>query len=370
MKKRFLLLLSFILLCMVVVPVHAAVLKSSDSLSVNAPIDDDAILSGNTVALNQRVMGETVIMGSTITVTATPQRSLVIGGNTITDTAGSTYNAFFFGNTVHLSGHYERDVYVASQQLVIDPGTVIDGSLQSVSSDVTLNGTIKGNVLLHSEQVVSKADVHGDLGGTISYLEFQGGSIGGNVVYHSDVDAATPEKAHITGHLERDTTPFSFPNWLASTLASILFVLFVILLTPKRTREIYVSVGENRLRNIVLGLAVIILVPAVIAILFVTGVGSSVAILILALYVAVLSFALAYTMFVVGTAFLQRLPVSLSNPMLANLLAGAVGVLIFSLVGLIPYVGALAVALVGTIVFIWVVGALAHVSFTNQYLES
>jgi len=369
MKKRFLLLLSFLLLFVVVMPVHAAVLKSGNSLSINQPIQDDAVLSGNSVALNSQVLGDTLIMGSTVTVSATPKRSLIVAGNTITDTAGSIYNAFFFGNTVHLSGHFQRDVYIVAEQVTIDPNTTVDGSVQIAASEITLNGTIKGNVLLHSEQVTSKAAVGGDFGGTISYLEFQGGSVAGNVVYNSDTDAVTPNKAHIVGRLERDTPPFSLGDWIASTLASILFVLFVLLLTPKRTRELAVAVHQNRLRNVIIGLLVIFGAPFLITVLFVTGVGSIVALLILALYVAMICFSAAYTAFIVGVSLLRRLPLALPNQTFATVLAGILGVLFFTVIGLIPYLGSLVVALVGVVVFIWVVGALTYISFTNEYLE-
>jgi hypothetical protein len=230
----------------------------------------------------------------------------LVAVNSPADVAGTVRDTLVIVNqTATLSGEVGRDVVVANGTLRLEPTARIGGDV------VLINGSL------------DQAD---------------GAVIGGSVVERSG--------ASIGAEFNRVTAAVSFVAWLGMTLLVVLVALGWVAIGGRQLSEIAGLLGARP--GLAAGAALIfwILLPIVVIIAFISVIGVPLGIALL-LVVAPLLWTLGYV--TTGTrlgffiADLRHTAPNLAHPYLDALL----GVVIFQLIGLIPFVGGLVVALAG-----------------------
>ncbi len=127
-------------------PLGADVVGAGGTVSIQAPVLGDALLAGGTVTvkkaiagdvratageffLDAPVSGDLMIAAGTITASSTAKDTHMAGG--VIRLSGSGGNVTIYGADVYLSGTLKGDVtVVASDRLVVEEGTRIEGSLK------------------------------------------------------------------------------------------------------------------------------------------------------------------------------------------------------------------------------------------------
>jgi hypothetical protein len=339
---------------------HAATLRTGEEhISLPSLTTGDAFLVGQDVMVDQVVSGELVVAGKNITVKTAPTRSMVIAGQTVVVSGGSGYNTIIAGDTVTLSGTYAHDVYVMASHLILEPETHINGTLEAAVSGATLAGTIDGSVVINGISVTSTAAIAGNVNGDISLLTFEGGSIGGNLTYASQTDATNLSKVSIKGTTSRTTPQRSGGFGLVELLSSLLFIAFVVIVTPRHAREIFSAVKDGWGRNWVIGFCTLIFMPLLAALFMATLIGWKVALLLMGFYALVMLIAGAYGAIVVGEWVLQAGNVKFTLPSLIQrtILVGFLGALILAILGSVPLVAFIVAVVFGVGVVVPVLGS-------------
>lgn len=322
-------------------PASAAVIKGADSLTSNEVISDDAFLAGNTLNIQEAVEGELFAAGQTVSVSGMPGRSIFAAGNTVELTAGSSYNSYLAGSVVKLSGTYKHDIYVFAGDLTIAPGTIIEGELHAFANNVTLAGTIDGDATIEATTLTSDAVIGGSLTGTIRNLTFTGGSIGGDLKYTSKDEATGKALVTVGGMTQRyEPATQGQNNWniFLDFLATLLFIAFVLLISPRRSRDAQHMLEKGWGRSLAIGAVATIAIPGITLLFFSTIIGWRVAVVMLALYVVLLMVSGVYGMFALG----KQVTKSISHPFFRAqgnwpmFVTAAIGALIVAILTAVP----------------------------------
>lgn len=377
-KKRFTtLFLGFILLFpFLFTPVYAAdnAINGSVILEKNTIVNHDYFASGNSVSLHGTVNGDVYLFGGTINVDG------VVNGD-----------LFAFGGTVNIGGEIKNDLRVAGGTVVVNGkvggnilsggGTVtfskdsnITGSLIAGGGEITLDTPISKTVWLGSGQIIINSNLKSDVnigGGNIT-LDSDA-QVGGNLNYWSDSQIKILQGASVSGvvtqnqpnqAIEKDRlhpffSGFGFIVKLVSTLNLIIIGLLLLHFLPKKTLLVSLEIEKKPLASLGWGIGLIIILGVLSFILTVSLFGLPLGLLLglgtlIGLYLA--------TIFV-SLWLGRKLFTSLDRPNRYNW-ALIVGVILFEVISLLPFVGTL-LKVIGIVISF---GALLRVE-RDTYLE-
>ena len=325
----------------------AAYTQAGNSIDVSQSVNDDAYVAGSTVSITAPVHGELFTAGQSVTVTDSVDRNIFAAGNTVTVNHGAAHNAFVAGNTVTLSGTYGHDVFAAGSSVIVESGTVIQGTLYAAGQSVVLHGTVNGDVRASASTFTSDAVIGGSFTGYVQDLTFTGGTVNGDVSYRSDKDAAGLSMVTVKGSTTRstptsaETSSFSKSNEGFNAFSAffrflglMLMGALLILLMPKKVQLLADDVRSNWGASLGWGLAGFIGGPLVAMLAFMTFIGWPVGLIVLAVWLIELFLAAIF-----GTITLGALIMRMKAPNWWTALAvGALAVVIFTS---LPAVGGL-----------------------------
>jgi cytoskeletal protein CcmA (bactofilin family) len=253
------------------------------------------------------------------------------GGNiTLTRAASVGRGAAFFGGNITVDGR-------------------VDGDLKATAQKITIDGEVRGNARLSGETI--ELGPRARIGGAVTYSspselkKAEGATIAGVVT--REQDGARPGRPGAGRSWERS---YSGPSWvgvLMSFLALLAVAAIFILAVPRFGDEASRRIQSSPGMALAVGFAAAVAVPVLAVLLFVTILGIPLGIALLALYPALLLGG-----FVVGVLFVARLLVRAMRkepPRTFGASMGyfAVALVLMLLVGTVPFVGALALALLG-----------------------
>jgi hypothetical protein len=242
--------------------------------------------------------------------------------------------------TVDLASSESVDTLVAVNSPATVAGSVRD-TLVIVNQDATVSGEVGRDVVVWNGSL--HLDPTARIGGNVVLVnsalsQADGAVIAGQVTQRSG--------AEIGAELNRATALVSFVTWLGMTL---LFVVVALVWAAIGGSQLSRSAGLLGARPELAALAAIIfwiVVPILVAVAFATVIGIPIGLALLVVVVPLL-WGLGYV--TTGTrlgfffADLRHVTPDLAHPYLAAVL----GVVVFQLVGLIPFVGGIVVALAG-----------------------
>ena len=282
---------------------------------VSGPVDADVGIFGGTVQLMSPVKGDIRIAGGTLSVTSTVAGDFILaGGNVhIVEGARAEGDAIVGGGSIRIEGD-------------------IQGRLTAVGTRVFLNGVVGGDARITADEVVL---------GPRARVE-------GNFAYKSVRPAVLQEGSQIRGTTEfikveaknPDQQYFAF-LWSTFFLVRLIAVLVATLVFYAVMREALPRMTQLAVRewwkNLGAGFFFVAGMPVAIMLLILTAIGLPLALAGGALYIlfGITGIAFAPIVFVIGSAALFKKNVSL------NARSVIVGVLGFSLLSVIPFVGSL-----------------------------
>ncbi len=228
------------------------------------------------------------------------------------------------------------------------------GPAETYSSVVVMNGTIVVDGRVVKDAFAANGDiiVHdgGSIGGdavslTGKVITEGGGTIGGDrVEVASGVGGAggvSSGAQAVAGNF--DDPGFGIGGWIALTLGALGVGLLLVLISGGSLRTVGREISERTGRTILVGFLALIGVPVVFVVLLISVIGIPVALLLIPL---VPLFSL-YGMFALALVVGERLLVTFDRPQTKDVWAMVAGVLLISVIRLIPVLGWIAFAVAG-----------------------
>jgi len=289
------------------------VIAAGGTVVLRGRTGDDARLAGGTVRIEGRVEDEAMAAGGTVRL----EREAVVGGR-----------AWLAGGEVVVAGTVERDLRVAA-------------------GHVSIEGTVRGNVLVHADVL--------DIGATAR--------IDGDVVHRGAREPHIASGAQIAGRVDHRQEPARRAGRALGRLAWLLLVpaLFatgavMIAIFPRFTSAAAGVIETDPWRSLGYGALVLVGAPLTMIALFVTGIGFPLGLVVLAGYPVVLLLGYLVAALFVGVAGARRLGrdggASSKAALILRLFAALV---VLALARLVPILG----GLVGFAALLFGVGALA-----------
>jgi len=280
----------------------------------------DQVLAAGTVLVEGTVDGDLIVLGGSVTVA---EGGVVTGD--LTATAGS----------VVVDGTVAGDLTAAAGSLVVGAGATV-GSVEAGVGEARIAGTVAGDARIGADRIVlaDGAVVRGDLthDRETTVERAAGAQIEGDVV------AAELGGAALDG--------FGVPAWLGATyalLANLVLGVALLLVAPALGRRV-AGVGTRRaVQSGGVGLLALVGVPVALALIAVTIVGIPFSLAGFLAYALALWVGFVFGAFVLGTWLLGLADVE--SPY-SRWLSLVVGLLVVTVLGLLPLVGFLAEFLV------------------------
>jgi cytoskeletal protein CcmA (bactofilin family) len=331
-------------------PALAADLRQGSAITVPAgqTVRDDLYVGAGTVDVSGTVDGSLLATGGTITMSGTIVRDLMVAGGTVTVSGPVRGSIRVAGGNVTVTGPVGEDV-------VMTGGTLDLGSPAKVGRDVvvsggsaTMAGTVGRNVVAGIGSLILRARIGGNVNASVNELRVEDGAgIMGNLTYTSDNPAVVARGATITGAVRHNLPAHPSPaqrfldglvSWIRTLVGLFALGLIVTLLFPRFTDGVTETLRGSPWASLGIGLVLLFGVPIVALITFGIGLfvgGWWLGLAALGLYG--LAVAAAYVM---AALFIARYASTLlGRPLVHPVLSLLVGLVVLTLVGLIPVLG-------------------------------
>jgi cytoskeletal protein CcmA (bactofilin family) len=156
------------------------------------PIPDPPRFISEIVGSVGDINGDLFWWGQSVSLTGSVLNNAFVGGSTasIDGTVGS--DAFAFAGTTYVTGEVSQNVYAFTGQMFVQEGAVIHGNLMCFCGSLTINGTVRGQVLGSGGQTI----VTGDVGSM--KLEVGTLNVGPDAVVRGDLEYAGNETATVS----------------------------------------------------------------------------------------------------------------------------------------------------------------------------
>jgi len=320
----------------VAAPIAGDGLLLAGSLSSRAPVAGDLRAGGGSISIEKQIVGDLVALGISVNDAGRVGGSIFIAALNTVLTNGASGPVTIYGNNISLGGDFVGNVkVVATGRLTLAPNTTIHGKL---SYEAPETATIPASATI--------------VGG----IEYE------NISYLPDAGTSRALAFISVGF-------FLFVRILgALILAGLLAGLF-----PRLAEAIIERAYSARLRSILLtmllGFAVLAATPILLVLLALTFVGMGVALLMGIAYILIVLLALLYSGILLGGIVARRY----SRRLTVLWRDGVLGMLTFSLIALVPFVGLFVVLLltsfsVGALLLIFFYFAFSHEEQTQELL--
>lgn len=330
MKKFFRVLL--ILIAFSFTSVHAAstdLFRTNDNVFVEENLAGSSFVAGNKVDVKADINGILFAAGNNATVSGKSDYAF-IAGNIIKIDNASFKDGFIAGSDISISNStIERDLYVAGN--IISITNNIGRSAYIAGSDITIDGVINGDLHVEGNNITINSN-------TI---------INGRLSYNEDATITFSKDAKILGETTKIKSNNNFESKfkvatigskLLDALTSFLNILVVglisILLFPSLFKKIKEIENKKLLSAFGFGLLTLIVCPIAAVFVMITIAGLSLGLISLVLY-----FIAIYVSTIFSTYKLSSLV--FGNKIKNDYLLMIVGLLIVSLIKLIPILGGL-----------------------------
>lgn len=310
----------------VAAPVRGDALLFSGSTNVRAPISGDLRAVGGNIDIEEAVGGDIAALGYDVYDSGRAGGNVFIVAANTTLTNGAEGPVTIYGNNIALGGDFTGDVTIfASGRLTLAAGTTIHGALSyeaPETANIPASAVIVGGVAYKNASYLPDA-------GTSRILAFA--SVGFFLI------------ARILGAL---------------ILAGLLAGLF-----PRLAHAIAERALTRRVRSVLLtmllGFAILVAVPVLLVLLSLTFVGLGLALLLLVLYALLVLLALLYAGILFGSMYARYL--ARRETILWH--DGVLGMLVLSLIALVPYIG----SSIAVLIMLFTAGALLQLFYSFAF---
>ncbi|MBU0648159.1 hypothetical protein KJ855_03180 [Patescibacteria group bacterium] len=312
---------------------------------------DDLMVGGAMVEGNIEVMGDTFVAGSMLDLSGTYGDDLNAAGSQV-DVAGRVEdNLRVAGANVRVSADVGGNFMMAGANVELEDGVLVEGDAYIAGANVEVRGDVNGNLWVTGARVVLDGEFRGDVTVDAEDVSMSPLSkIGGNFSYTSKEQLQNIVPGQIGGQIdwqemqEADVSEVNTRGltWIAgiSDFVVGLLMLFVVglvlVLVVPGLADGTVKIFMKKMGwSFLAGLVVLIVFPVLLVVMLITVIGIPLALILLALYLIVIYLAKIVAALAVGSALLSRK----TKKFVDLLLSLGVGLVVYEIIVLIPYLG-------------------------------
>lgn len=316
--------------------------------------DDLYAIAGNVISYGE-IMGDFFSAGNSVLVMENVSEDVNVAGGNVDVLSDIGGDVRVIGGQVKIGGEIGEDLIVIGGTAQILPDANIKGDVVLVSGAMFIDGKVGGDLrviggdLILGGEVVGNADIKVDQKLTIR----PNVSIEGDLVYEASEEAEIPETANIAGEInftqkEGMAKGSESKGFLAFLIASvfsvvlllkigmlILSALLAVFLIPKFSKNTVELTTENFLRSLGIGLISLITIPFASVLLLVSIIGLPIGALGVLFYIAMFIASGVFAGISLG-AIIARWRGASDK---INWRWVALGVLLFELLVIVPFVG-------------------------------
>jgi hypothetical protein len=352
MQKKIFLCLAIAAMVLVVSPVSAAEFRSGEefALGKDQSVADNLYAAGSSVILGGKVGGDFIAVGGTVLFTGEVSDDLAAAGGTVSliGLIGGDLRAA--GGTVMIGGAVAGEGAVAGGQVSIAEGSTFGEDVTLAGGMVTFSGETKSDLKIYGEEAVINGKVEGNVIAKVKKLTLgPSAEIAGALSYEAAQEAKIDPAAAIGGAIDFKKTEIHAGEqknvfwglfwgvWLLKFLSVLLVGLLLYWIFQRQTKELVKRNLEEFGWNLSRGAAVAICLPIAAIISFVTIIGGVLggAGLLLYFFLMILSPALGGMALgsLIWRLFLKKKEYHFNWKTVVS------GIVLMSLIGLIPFVG-------------------------------
>jgi len=333
--------------------------QAGETVDINGTINGDIIVAGGTVNINSTVQGDVIAVGGSVRVRGDIAGNVRVGGGNVEINANVGKNATVFGGTVTVS----NDTTIG-WSLAFGAGTAeirgnISGHVSGGAEQTVIAAVVGGNTTIHSGQegvitVTPPAIIKGDLTyrGEKAPTVKEGAEVQGDIIQKAAV-LPSVSKGDLLSFLGISSLFFK----LVKLFGLLVVGLVIVSLFKKGSTAVIEQMKNEPAKSIGWGIVYLILTPIIVFLLLITIIGAPLALIIGALYFILLYVSKVFFGLMLGYWILLYFKKDRKGKAVPLMGAMILGIVIFSLLTFIPYLGWL-VSLAG---IVWALGALVEI---------
>jgi len=340
----------------------AAVFKVPKEEGGNIVIAKDEMVknlytAGNVVLIDGNIDKNLYAGGNTVTVNGDVEEGVYAGGSTIIIRGNVGNSVHAGGGNVHIESIIKEDIFLGGGNITLSKNAMINRDAYIGGGTVKINSPINGNVFVGAGEVVINSKINGNLKIEADKVEFGENAEIVNVTYSSPKEAKIDKGAVISGKVdfkikekEKTKEKREYAGGLLG-LVSIMFIIkilisfvtgLVLIKVFKKLSDKVVTNGlGNYMLNIGIGFGVMIVSPIILLALLISIIGASLALIGTIIYILLLILSCTYGSISLGSLVVKI--IGKKKEYVVNWQAVAVGVVMVSLINIVPIIGCLVV---------------------------
>lgn len=341
-------------------------------------VNDDYFAAGEGVTISGTINGDVFVFGGKTYIDGTVNGDVLAAGGQVTIDGPVSGNVRVAGGDIILSSEIGGNVTVAGGNVLIGDRATINGSLNGAFGNGRILSPIGKSVHITGGQVTLGSEVGKNFKAAAGKLALiNGAHIKGDLVYVSDEELDISGGATVDGTLVKKILPEQLQKSQAKKetknvfmglagLGTLIWIgnmfflgALLLALAPKISSQITQGISKKFWRSLLIGFVAFITIPVVGVVFFMTLVGIPISILVFVAYALILVFGKIGFAYYLGTKIQEMLKIT-KNRYVGLLL----GILAFSLVGIIPVVGWF-VEMIGTFAGIGAILVVKKELYTN-----
>lgn len=341
-------------------------------VNIEETVADDLYIGGGTVRVNGAVEGDAYVGGGNVRVTSAIGEDLVMAGGNVSFSGTVGDDLRVAGGSLEIQGAVADDLIAGGGEVFIS-GEGIGGDLWAGGGSVEVEAPVAGNARLGGGSVYLNSQVTGDVIVNTDKLTLgPRAMIIGNLTYTSPEAATITEGAQILGAVAYTEREAGMPKKEdieqagAAFLTGAKIVWFLMLLVGalivgfglrRYSTEISEQAHTHPLFDILIGIITLIVLPIFSILLMVTVIGIPFGVLGLLAFFALLIWSWFLAPVIIGA--LVHGMIWKSEGTVINWKSILLGVLIYALIALIPFIG----PFVQFALMLLSIGAIAHLKW-------
>ncbi len=350
--KKIFACLAIVAMILVAMPTGAAEFRAGEEFALGQEkiVSDNLYTAGSNVILSGKVEGDLLAAGGTILFTGEVRDDLAAAGGTVSlvGLVGGDLRAA--GGTVTVGGAVIGETVVAAGEVSVLEEATFEKSVILAGGMVTFSGDTKGGLQIYGDEVVINGKVVGDVYAQVRKLTLgPNAAIEGSLSYEAMEEATFDSAARVRGKVDFKRTEgwqtegsdafwaIFWGMWL-SKLLSVLVVGLLLYFVFRRQTEEFVKKNLKEFGwDFLRGLAIAICLPIVAVVSFFTVVGAVLGVGGLLLYFFLMVLCSALAGMALGSLVWKLVARKKEYPFSWKTML--VGIVLMSLLRLIPYVG-------------------------------
>lgn len=327
--------------------------QQTEAGELEKPSPEDFFLAGQSVEVkSENAVGDVAVAGANITVSDKVQGYVMAAGANVNMNAPVGNDLWIAGANVFVNGSVADNAMLAGGSVVIGENTTIGNNARIAAGSVEVKGKIKRNLSLAASTAQISSEVGGDVYSVTENLKLNPGAVvrGSLVVYSPSEPIISPDakvfgqvKYHKTDPEGNNKTYSSaiaswFTDWFLTFLWIAILGLVAVWFSPVWTNRVAEMLKTKTGKSALVGLVVMLAIPILFILLLITVVGLPVAFLLGALALVAFLLSGVFVSYFIGDWILNQLK-RWENSNVLKILFGA---LVITFVMTLPWIGWLA----------------------------